>query len=489
MELYERVKNTMNIVFTASECAPFFKTGGLGDVMGALPKELATGEHDVRVILPYYKQKMPEKYQNQLKDITSFNLKVGWRNQYCGIKALSQDNVTYYFVDNLYYFDRPTLYDYADDGERFAFFSQAVIEMLEKIEFIPDILHVNDWQTAVIPVLLKDKYHWVNALKDIKTVLTIHNILFQGKFDQAVLSDLFDMGYSAYHDHGLKYEDQVGWLKGGIYYADLVTTVSPTYAKEIKTPENGYGLNEDLSNISYKLVGILNGIDYDIYDPEKDPTIPNNFSVKDFSGKAKNKMVLQEKFELPVNEKVALIGIVTRLDEQKGVQLITEAMDELMSYRNVQVVLIGTGKDYFEDSFRYFSNKYPEKFSAKIEFDSDLAQLIYAGSDAFLMPSKFEPCGLSQLNSLRYGTLPIVHEVGGLVDTVAAYNKETGEGDGFTFYGFNARTMLDTIDRALTVYYEKPDQWKKMMIRGMNKDNSWHKSAEKYLDQYKYLVY
>lgn len=479
----------MNIVFTASECAPFFKTGGLGDVMGALPKELAKKGNDVRVVLPFYKQKMSQEFQEQLTDVTSFNLRVGWRNQYCGIKQLKMDGVVYYFVDNLYYFDRPELYDYPDDGERFAFFCQAVVEMLEKVDFIPDILHVNDWQTAVIPVLLKDKYHWVNALKDIKTVLTIHNILFQGKFDQVVLSDLFDMGYSAFHDHGLKYEEQVGWLKGGIYYADLVTTVSPTYAEEIKTSENGYGLDQDLRNVSYKLVGILNGIDYDVYDPEKDPIIPAQFTVDNLSGKKKNKAALQEKFGLPVDENVALIGVVTRLDEQKGVQLIAEAMDELLSHRQVQVVLIGTGKPYFEDSFRYFTDKYPDKFSARIEFDSNLAQWIYAGSDAFLMPSKFEPCGLSQLNSLRYGTLPIVHEVGGLVDTVTPYNKENGEGNGFSFYGFNARTMLETIDRALSVYYDQPEQWHKMVVTGMKQDNSWDKSAEKYLDQYKYLIY
>ncbi|WP_208560956.1 glycogen synthase GlgA [Marinilactibacillus kalidii] len=479
----------MNILFTASECAPFFKTGGLGDVLGALPKELARGGNDVRVVLPFFKQKMAEKYIDQLKDVTSFNVRVGWRNQYCGIKELVQDNVTYYFIDNLFYFDRENLYDYGDDGERFAFFSLAVIEMMEKIDFVPDVLHVNDWQTAVIPVLLKDKYHWVNALKDVKTVLTIHNILYQGRYDQHILSDYFDMGYSAFHDHGLKEGDQVNWLKGGLYYADLVTTVSPTYAEEIKTPENGYGLDQDLQTISHKLVGILNGIDYDVYNPLEDESIPAQFSSEDLSGKYENKIALQKMFGLPEDKEVALLGVVTRLDEQKGVQLIAEAMDELLTHRHVQVVLLGTGKEYFEDAFRYFTSKYPDKFSAKIEFDSDIAQLIYAGTDAFLMPSQFEPCGLSQLNSLRYGTLPIVHEVGGLVDTVEAYDSSNGKGTGFSFYGFSATMLLETIDRALSVYYDHPEHWKGMMVRGMKKDNSWEKSAEKYLDQYKYLSY
>jgi starch synthase len=479
----------MKLLFAASECAPFFKTGGLGDVMGALPKELSESGHDVRVVLPYFVQKMDEETKAQLVDVTDFTVEVGWRKQYCGIKKLEKDSVTYYFIDNLFYFDRSELYDYGDDGERFAFFQQAAIEMLEKIDFIPDVLHVNDWQTAMIPVLLKDKYAWINDLRDIKTVITIHNILFQGVYDQYILSDYFNIGYAAFHEDGLKYGDKVCWLKGALYYSDLVTTVSPTYAEEIKMPEFGYGLDNDLRKVSHKLVGILNGIDYDTYDPEKDETIPHNFSTEDLSGKAKNKRALQKRVGLPEKDDIALIGVVTRLDEQKGVQLIVDAMEELLTYRNAQFVLLGTGKLYFEDAFRYFTDKYPDKCQAIIHFDSELAQWIYAGVDFFLMPSKFEPCGLSQLNSLRYGTLPIVHEVGGLVDTIDAYNPVSEEGNGFSFYDFNTQTMLNTIDRALTVYYDKPESLKKLKIRAMKTDNSWEKSAQGYIENYKCLIY
>lgn len=478
----------MNILFAASECAPFFKTGGLGDVMGALPKELAKNGNDVRVVLPYYVQKLDQKTRDELEDVLDFTVEVGWRKQYCGIKKLVKERVTYYFIDNLYYFDRPDLYSYSDDGERFAFFQLAIIEMLEKIDFIPDVLHANDWQTAMIPVLLKDKYAWIAKLQDIKTVLTIHNILFQGVFDPGTLGDFFGTGYATYHDEGLKYGDKLCWLKGALYYSDLVTTVSPSYAEEIQTPEFGYGLEHDLQKISYKLTGILNGIDYDTYNPAKDEIIPYQYTLENMSGKRQNKEALQEKVGLPVDGEVALIGVVTRLDEQKGLQLIIDAMEELLTHRHVQFVLLGTGKDYYEEAFRYFTDRYPDKCQAVLSFDSDLAQWFYAGVDLFLMPSLFEPCGLSQLNSLRYGTLPIVHEVGGLRDTVEPYNEWTEEGTGFSFYDFTVQALLDTIDLALTVYYDRPESFKGIQSRAMNKNNSWEKSAQEYVDQYKYIL-
>jgi starch synthase len=478
----------MKILFAATECAPFFKTGGLGDVVGALPKELAQQDHEVRVVLPYFVQQMPDRFKDELEDVAEITVELGWRNVYCGIKQLKQDGVTYYFIDNLDYFNREGLYGYGDDAERFAFFQLAAIEMLEVVDYIPEIFHVNDWQTAVIPVLLKDKYQWKIKLRDIKTVLTIHNLMFQGIYDQVVLSDLFGIGYDAFHEHGLKYYNEVNYLKGGIYYSDLVTTVSPTYAHEIQTPEFGMGLHEDLQKVSNKLVGLLNGIDYDTYNPEEDETIPATFSIEDLSGKAENKKHLQKRFNLPVDSKTALIGVVTRLDEQKGIQLIIDAMDELMIYRDVQIVLLGTGKPYFEDAFRHFNEKYPEKFSGIIDFDVELAQLIYAGADMFLMPSEFEPCGLSQMNSMRYGTLPIVHEVGGLVDTVEPYNHVTQEGTGFSFYDFDAYTMSRTVDIALTVYYDYPKQWEKLIQQAMQEDNSWETAAEAYVEQYKFLA-
>lgn len=479
----------MNLLYVTSECAPFSKTGGLADVLGALPKEMAKGPHDVRVVSPYYPQHMPEVYKDQLEDIAHFQIKVGWRDQYVGLKRIIMDGVTYYFIDHLGYFDRAGLYGYDDDGERFAYFSQVVIEMLEVINFYPDIMHCNDWQTAMIPVLLKDKYTWKYKLRDIKTVLTIHNLLFQGVYDQIVLSDLFGIGYNAFHEHGLKYYDKVNYLKGGIYYADLITTVSPTYAREIQTPEFGCGLDQDLRHMSHQLVGITNGIDYGVFNPETDERIVANFTADDLSGKLENKLALQERVGLPRDAEIALFGIVTRLDEQKGIQLLIDSLDDLLDYRDVQLVLLGTGRDYYEEAFRYYTNKYPDKFAGIIDFDVDLAQLIYAGSDGFLMPSVFEPCGLSQLNSMRYGTLPIVHEVGGLVDTVEPYNHETGSGTGFSFHQFDKGTFLWMIDHALTVYYDYPDQWHQMQLQAMSQDNSWEKAAKNYLREYKYLAF
>lgn len=478
----------MKLLFAASECAPFFKSGGLGDVIGALPKELAKQENDVRVVLPYYSQKISEEYKNELHFVTSFNIKVGWRNVFCGIYQLKQDNVTYYFIENEYYFAREDLYGYGDDTERFAFFQLAAIEMLEIVDYIPDIFHVNDWQTAVIPVLLKDKYHWINRFKDIKTVLTIHNIMFQGICGVEVLSDLFGIGYDAFHEHGLKYYEDVNFLKGGIYYSDLVTTVSPTYAKEIQTKEFGMGLEKDLQNIQDKLVGLLNGIDYDILDPKIDSTIPATFHIGDLEGKKINKIELQKRVQLPVDEKMAIIGIVARLDEQKGIQLIIDSLDELMNNEKVQIILLGTGKDYYEAAFHHFNEKYPDKFKGIIDFDVQLAQLIYAGSDMFLMPSAFEPCGLSQMNSMRYGTLPIVHEVGGLADTVDPYDVTTGEGTGFSFYDFNAYTLTNITKYALKIYYENPEIWSSLVKQAMLENNSWEKAAEAYIQQYQLLL-
>lgn len=472
----------MKVLFAAAECAPFFKTGGLGDVAGALPKELKKQGIDVRVVLPLYST-MPQRYKNQLVDVAQFEVKVGWRSQYCGIKKLKKDNIHYYFIDNLYYFNRSSIYGFDDDGERFAFFAQAICEMLEKIDFIPDILHVNDWHTSIIPVLLKDKYQWITSYQSIKTILTIHNLQFQGVFDQLVLSDLYGIGYNAFHEHGLKYYDDINCLKGGIFYADQVTTVSPTYAQEIQTPQFGENLDGVLRFNSYKLKGILNGIDYKVFNPETDNVIPAHFSTKNLKGKAVNKTTLQEQVGLPVNEKTALMSMVSRLTTQKGCNLLRDKIDELM-HRNIQVLILGTGEKEYEDSFNYFTWKYPEKFKMIVDFDVALAQHIYAGSDLFIMPSAFEPCGLSQLNSLRYGTLPIVHETGGLKDTVQPYNPYTGKGTGFSFNDFRSSVMVETIDRALTVYYDEPKNWASLVKQAMSKDFSWEKSTNEYIQVY-----
>lgn len=472
----------MKVLFAAAECAPFYKTGGLGDVAGALPKELKKQGIDIRVVLPFYTS-LPQQYKDQLEDVCQFEVKVGWRNQFCGIKRLVNAGVTYYFVDNQYYFDRPGIYGFDDDGERFAFFSQAIIEMLEKIDFIPDVLHVNDYHTAMVPVLLKDKYSWIEKYQSIKTILTIHNLQFQGIYDQIVLSDLFDIGYNSFHMNGLEFYGNVNFLKGGIYYADLVTTVSPSYADEIQTEEFGMGLDGVLRDNNHKIVGILNGIDYEVFNPEEDEHVAEHFSVEDPSGKAVNKKVLQEKVGLPVKKDIPVMAMVSRLTEQKGVHLLMEKMDELMQ-REVQIIILGTGESHLEDACKHYNWVYPDKFKAIIDFDVELAQLIYAGSDLFIMPSAFEPCGLSQLNSLRYGTLPIVHETGGLKDTVQAYNTFTGEGTGFSFSGYSSQIMLETIDRALQVYFDYPDQWAKLVQQAMRKDFSWEKSSQLYQESY-----
>lgn len=476
----------MKILFTAAECAPFFKTGGLGDVAGALPKSLAKKGNEVRVVLPFFTQ-MPAKYQEKLTDVFNFYVSVGWRKEYCGVKVLELDGVTYYFLDNKYYFDRPDLYGYYDDGERFAFFQQAVIELMERINYIPDILHVNDYHTAFIPFLLREKYGWIEAFNHIATVLTIHNLEFQGQYGREILPELFGMATDRYDDGTIKMGTAVNFMKAGIYYADRVNTVSPSYANEIQTPEYGCGLDAILRSVNYKLSGILNGIDYDTYDPKKDKALPFKFDVKNLKGKAKNKAALQKKFGLPVRKDVPLIGVVSRLTYQKGFQLVVEEMANLMQF-DVQFILLGTGYPNFEHDFSYFAGRYPEKCSVSISFDVDLAQQIYAGCDMFLMPSAFEPCGLSQLISMRYGTLPIVHQIGGLRDSVWAYNPIEQVGTGFGFEEFSSFWMMEEIKLALSVYNEQQNIWKKMIKTAMESDFSWDSASQHYLELYTQIL-
>lgn len=477
----------MKILFAASEAAPFIKTGGLGDVAGALPKELAKQGVDIRVVLPFYSQ-ISKKYQEMAEDLVYFYMHVGPKWVYCGIKTLELDGVTYYFVDNQDYFNRPGLYGEWDDAERFGFFSMAVVEMMEKIGFIPDVIHVNDWQTAMVPVLLVDKYHWVEAYQNIRKVITIHNILFQGVYPQSVLSEVFGTGYNIFHEGGVAYYDNVNYLKGGINFSDIVTTVSPSYAQEIQTPDFGEGLDGTLRYNAWKIRGIINGIDYDINNPETDKRIPFHYDSKDLDGKIANKEALQERVGLPVDPDIPLIGAVSRLTTQKGFQLIEEKMQELMTSKAVQVIILGTGDPQFEHSFRYFEHAYPDKFRAIIDFDVALAQQIYAGADMFLMPSAFEPCGLSQMIAMRYGTIPIVHEIGGLKDTVVPYNLITGEGTGFSFWGFNGYNMLGTIYRALELYQLQPRKWHRLMQQAMAVDFSWTQPAQDYLSLYQSLL-
>lgn len=476
------------ILFAAAEGAPFFKTGGLGDVAYALPKELARQGVDIRVVLPNYVQ-MPEKYKAQLQELVHFRFQLGVKNVYCGIKYLELEGIKYYFIDNLAYFDRQALYGEWDDGERFGFFSTAIIEMLEVIDWIPDIIHCNDWHTAMVPVLLVDRYHWKNRLRHIRKVFTIHNLRFQGVFEPSILSNVFGTGYNTYTHDGLKWHDRVNFMKGAINFSDIVTTVSPSYAQEIMTPEFGEGLEGTLRYNQWKVRGIINGIDYDDNNPETDPLIPAHFNQENLAGKAQNKAALQASLGLSQDPNVAMIGVVSRLTDQKGFQLVQERMEELLSQAHVQVVILGTGDPEFEHSFRCFESKYPDKMRALIKFDLKTAQLIYAASDLFLMPSAFEPCGLSQMMSMRYGTLPIVHETGGLKDTVQPYNEFTQEGTGFSFWGFDSWQLLSTIYLALTVYYQRPDHWHRLIQNAMSKDFSWQGPTQEYLNVYDQLLH
>lgn len=476
----------MKLLFAAAECAPFFKTGGLGDVAGTLPKVLAKEDVETVVVLPYF-TKMSDKYKTQLEDVFSFEVNVGWRQQYCGVKRLIEDEVTYYFIDNLYYFDRETLYGYYDDGERFAFFQMAIIELMEKIDFIPDILQVNDHHTAMIPCLLKEKYHWVQAYHNIHTILTIHNIQFQGQYGREILPDLFGMGTERYDDGTLRLGDAVNFMKAGILYADHITTVSPSYAQEIQTPEFGCGLEIILRMEEGKLSGILNGIDYETNDPEADPALDIHYSVKDLVGKYQNKAALQRLMGLNEEPEVPLIAVVSRLTYQKGFHLLLDEFENLLQM-DVQFVLLGTGDPDFEAGFATIAQRYPGKSSVVIDFDVALAQKIYASADLFLMPSAFEPCGLSQMIAMRYGSLPVVHEVGGLKDTVIPYNAVTGTGTGFGFQDFSSFQLMECIKKAVELYTFSPETWQRIVQAAMIQDFSWTNSCHKYLDLYQQLA-
>ncbi|WEV57085.1 glycogen synthase GlgA [Ligilactobacillus acidipiscis] len=476
------------ILFAAAEGAPFYKTGGLGDVMYALPKALAgKSDLDIRVVLPYYASLMPEQYQKQLKDVTNFEIKVGQNSRYVGIKSLQLGQVLYYFIDNLEYFGRDGLYGYGDDGERFGFYQMALIEMLEKVDFIPDVLHINDWHTAFIPVLLQDKYSWLAPLRNIKTILTIHNIKFQGVYDPIILDSIFGIGRQYFNEQGFKYYDAVNFMKGGIEFADKVTTVSPSYAAEIQTPEFGEGLDGILRENSYKLTGFLNGIDTELYDPQTDKNIAINYSIQDFDKqKAKNKVQLQKELNLP-QEDVPLLILISRLTRQKGLDIFLAMLDDFLVLHHVQIALLGTGDSDLENDFKWMQERYPAQFSANIRFDEKLAQQMYAAGDLILVPSAFEPCGLSQMMGMRYGAVPVVHETGGLRDTVPPYNEYTNEGLGFSFASFDAQTLNQVLSYAYDIFTQKPAAFKQIVERDMRADFSWKKSAELYLGMYREL--
>lgn len=471
----------MKILFVASEAHPFIKTGGLGDVIGALPLSLKNLSNDVRVIIPNYKD-IKEEIKSNLKYIDNFRVNVGWRNQYCGIFEYDCEGVKFYLIDNEYYFKRGGLYGYYDDGEKFAFFSRAVLEFLKHIQWTPDILHCNDWQTAMVPVLHKLEYIKEEKFRNIKTVLSIHNLFFKGMFSPQVLPELFGYDYEPFYNRSLEHNGAISFLKGGINYCDKVLTVSKTYAEEIKTPEYGEGLDGLLKHREYLLEGIVNGIDYKEYDPETDKYINFNYSFETIVNKELNKELLQKELNLTVNKDIPMIGLVSRLTHQKGCDLIIKVLDELLK-EEVQVVILGTGDYIYEESFKSFKNKFKDKISVNIQFSNDLAHKIYAASDMFLMPSLFEPCGLGQLIALRYGSIPIVRETGGLKDTITPYNEYDESGNGFSFRNYSSEELLMISRYAINIFKDK-NRWNKIIKSAMSSDNSWEKSAKEYMRVY-----
>ena len=478
----------MQIVFASAECAPFVKTGGLGDVAGSLPAALVRAGAEVIVMVPKYAT-IKDEYKAQMEHFSDFYVSLGWRNEYCGLEKLEHDGVTYMFIDNERYFARDYPYGFFDDGERFAFFSKAITESLQHLPagFECDILHCNDWQTALAPVFLREFYQGLPLYDRVKTVFSIHNVAFQGQFSDTVLEDILGVAHIPAAASQLRCDAcSINYMLGALRYADAITTVSPTYANEIQTPEFGEGLDGVLRERSYALQGILNGIDVAGFDPATDKRIAANYTVEDRSGKAVCKAKLQEELGLEVRDDRPLMVMVTRLTRQKGMDLVMYALDRILA-GGVQVAVLGTGDRDYEDGLRYFQDKYPGTMAARIEFDPALSQRMYAAADMFLMPSKFEPCGLSQIIAMRYGTLPIVRETGGLKDTVIPYNEFTGEGTGFSFSNFNGDEMGDAVFRAARLFWDNRDAWNQLVTQAMSQDFSWTRSADKYLDLYFFM--
>lgn len=478
----------MQIVFASAECAPFVKTGGLGDVAGSLPAALVRAGAEVIVMVPKYAT-IKDEYKAQMEHFSDFYVSLGWRNEYCGLEKLEHDGVTYMFIDNERYFARDYPYGFFDDGERFAFFSKAITESLQHLPagFECDILHCNDWQTALAPVFLREFYQGLPLYDRVKTVFSIHNVAFQGQFSDTVMEDILGVAHIPAAASQLRCDAcSINYMLGALRYADAITTVSPTYANEIQTPEFGEGLDGVLRERSYALQGILNGIDVAGFDPATDKRIAANYTVDDRSGKALCKAKLQEELGLEVRDDRPLMVMVTRLTRQKGMGLVMYALDRILA-GGVQVAVLGTGDRDYEEGLRYFQDKYPGTMAARIEFDPALSQRMYAAADMFLMPSKFEPCGLSQIIAMRYGTLPIVRETGGLKDTVIPYNEFTGEGTGFSFSNFNGDEMGDAVFRAARLFWDNRDAWNQLVTQAMSQDFSWTRSADKYLDLYFFM--
>lgn len=475
----------MKILYAAAESSPFMKTGGLADVAGSLPISLKSQGHDIRVVMPLY-SKIKEEYKREMEDQGHFFVDLGWRHKYVGVFSYKKENVIYYFIDNEDYFKRDNIYGEIDDGERFIFFTKAVAQMLKFLDFKADVVHSNDWHTGLLPIYIKEFAKGDEFYKNIKTVFTIHNMKYQGVFPASILGDVAGLSEEYYHEDGLKYYDNINMMKAGIVYCDLLTTVSSTYSEEIKNSYFGEKLEGIIRNNQDKLYGVVNGIDYNIYNPEIDKNIDFNYNINTIDKKVENKLALQKLVNLPLNENVPVLGMVTRLVAMKGLDMVRYVLDELLQ-EDIQFVLLGTGDKEYEELFQYFQDVYPNKMASRIYFNENHSHKIYAGSDIFLMPSLAEPCGISQLISLRYGTVPIVRETGGLKDTITPYNKYTGEGNGFSFKNQNAHELLFTIKEALNLYKDK-EKWRGLMISGMNSKNDWEESSKEYIGLYSELL-
>lgn len=473
----------MKILYAASEAAPFIKTGGLADVAGSLPLAIKDSGHDIRVVIPCY-SKIKNIFKKEMKKELSFYVDLGWRKQYVGILVYKNNGVTYYLIDNEFYFDRYNIYGEFDDGERFIFFSKAVAIMLKELDFKPDIVHSNDWHTGLLPLYIKDFSRGDSFYSEIKTIHTIHNLKYQGVYPESIL-DIAGLSRDYIIEDGLKFYDKINFMKAGIVYSDAITTVSKTYADEIKTNYFGENLDGIIRDKGYKLSGIVNGIDYKIFNPETDPNIDTNYNIKNLNNKVQNKLAIQRLFNLPEDKEIPVIAMVSRLVKMKGLDLVRHIFEELIQ-ENIQFIILGTGDREYEDMFNYFQDKYPNKVASRIYFNEKESHQIYSGADIFLMPSLAEPCGISQLISLRYGTIPLVREVGGLKDTVAPYDELIREGNGFSFANFNAHDLLFNIKRALSLFKDK-DIWKPLMINAMESKNDWGKSSKEYLELYKSL--
>ncbi|MDD5897666.1 MAG: glycogen synthase GlgA [Clostridia bacterium] len=477
----------MKILFTASECVPFVKTGGLADVVGALAPVLAGQGHDVRVILPLYSAIAP-KWQEKMQYLLDFEVQLGWRRQYCGVQTLKKDGVTYYFLDNKYYFGRPYIYGLGgDEYERYGFFCRASLNLLPLINFAPDILHAHDWQSGMIPALLKIQYAHLPFYANIRTMFTIHNLQYQGIFGIKEVQDVLGLGDGLWTSDKLECYGCANFMKAALVYADAITTVSPSYAEEITTAYYGERLDGLIRARRDSVYGVLNGIDIVDYDPEKDPMIVRNYTIDTLDDKVQNKLALQEALGLEVNAGIPLIAMVGRLSNQKGLDLVDHVLGDIMS-ENVQLVVLGMGEARYTNLFSWAEQQYRGKMAARFAMDHELAHRLYASADFFLMPSQFEPCGLSQMMSLRYGTVPIVRETGGLRDTVLSYNEYTKEGNGFTFLNYNAHDMLYVIRRALSYYRDQPEVIRELRIRGMKGDYSWTHSAGEYVKLYEKIA-